>query len=77
LIQSGVLAFRQRYVDEKLRWFVNATHVLGDEGDDRIRKALVFPVVLYDEHWADFRTTPIGVRVIQEDDITALHGFGS
>ena len=41
------------------------------------RKALVVPVILHDERWADFGPAPVSVRVIQKDDITALHGFRS
>jgi hypothetical protein len=56
---------------------MNTAHVFRDEGDDRIRKALVVPVVLDDEHRADFGPAPVSVRVIKEDDITELHGFRS
>ena len=56
---------------------MNAAHVFGDEGDNCIRKALVVPVILDDERWADFGSAPVGVWVIEEDDITALHGLRS
>ena len=51
---------------------MNTADVFRDEGDDRIRKALVVLFILDNEHWADFGPAPVSVRVIKEDDITAL-----
>jgi hypothetical protein len=77
LIQSGLLTVRCRNVDEELRWLMDAAYVLRDERDDRIHEALVISVVLHNEHRADLRAAAVGLRVIQKDNVTSLHGLWS
>ena len=59
----------------ELRRLMGPADVLGNQCDDRIREALVVPVILHDERRADFRSTPVTERVIEKDDITPPHGF--